>query len=200
MRVRESGLDAKSGFTLVELLIVLAIVSVVSAILFPVFASAKRKAQATRCAGNLRQIYAGSLLYAGDADGLAPSGPTTASECGRGHFRYDEEPAPAERRLARYLSTREVWRCPAETFSGILDGDFQQSPSESAFDLCGSSYWYRVSTSEAGMRLPGRSDVALAFDSGDHHLGAANFVFADGHLRTTAFARRTEFSFGDSAL
>lgn len=62
----------KIGFTLVELLIVLGIVAVIAAILFPVFSSVRRKARMTECASNLHQIGLALHQYANDSDGDYP--------------------------------------------------------------------------------------------------------------------------------
>jgi prepilin-type N-terminal cleavage/methylation domain-containing protein/prepilin-type processing-associated H-X9-DG protein len=57
------------GFTLVELLVVLAIIALLAALLFPVLGLAREKARQVHCANNLKQIGAGVLLYAEDWDG-----------------------------------------------------------------------------------------------------------------------------------
>lgn len=46
----------RSAFTLVEILVVLAIIGILSAILFPVFKSAQENARQTNCISNLQQI------------------------------------------------------------------------------------------------------------------------------------------------
>lgn len=54
------------AFTLIELLIVIAIVSILAGLLFPVFSAARKESNRTACTSNLHQLAAGTLLYASD--------------------------------------------------------------------------------------------------------------------------------------
>src|SRR5687768_5605786 len=54
------------AFTLVELLVVVAILGLLIALLLPVSSQAKRKAQTTKCISNLRQLGLATLMYAAD--------------------------------------------------------------------------------------------------------------------------------------
>ena len=56
------------GFTLIELLVVIAIIAILAAILFPVFARARRAAQASTCQSNLKQIGNAIKMYLSDWD------------------------------------------------------------------------------------------------------------------------------------
>src|SRR5262245_48870524 len=62
-----------NAFTLIELLIVIAIIALLAAILFPVFARAREKARQSACASNLKQIGMGILQYTQDFDERYPS-------------------------------------------------------------------------------------------------------------------------------
>jgi len=62
----------RSGFTLVELLVVIAIIAVLAALLFPVFTTARQASAASVCASNLRQLSKATLLYTQDYDECFP--------------------------------------------------------------------------------------------------------------------------------
>ncbi len=61
------------GFTLVELLVVIGIISVLVAILLPSLGKARRSAARTVCLSNLRQIGIGIVNYQVDSKGVLPN-------------------------------------------------------------------------------------------------------------------------------
>ena len=64
--------NRRRAFTLIELLIVIAIIAILAAILFPVFAAARENARATTCANNLKQLGLAFTQYAQDYDETYP--------------------------------------------------------------------------------------------------------------------------------
>lgn len=56
----------KKHFTLLELLIVIAILAILAALLLPALNSGREKARSTTCLNTLKQIGTSAHLYAGD--------------------------------------------------------------------------------------------------------------------------------------
>ena len=83
----------QNGFTLIELLVVIAIIAILAALLLPVLASAKKRAQTIGCISNLKQWCLAEQIYASQnddgipRDGTADSGqyaPDTSATSGPG--------------------------------------------------------------------------------------------------------------------
>jgi len=69
------GTSGRRAFTLVELMVVVAIIALLAALLLPALASAKDKGRKAACVSNLHQVGLAIHLYASDLDGVIPYGP-----------------------------------------------------------------------------------------------------------------------------
>ena len=68
------------AFTLVELLVVIAVITILCALIFPAVSSAKSKARRTVCLNHLREIALGIRMYADDSSDASPSPGSAAAQ------------------------------------------------------------------------------------------------------------------------
>jgi prepilin-type N-terminal cleavage/methylation domain-containing protein len=66
------GLPGKCGFTLIEPLVVIAIIVLLAALLFPGLSRAKANAQSIKCRSNLHQVGIALELYTADNQDFFP--------------------------------------------------------------------------------------------------------------------------------
>src|SRR2546426_158004 len=72
-------IKSKRGFTLIELMIVVAIIGILAAIAIPQFANMVSKSQEGATKGNLGTVRSALSIYYGDTEGLYPVDTTSLS-------------------------------------------------------------------------------------------------------------------------
>jgi prepilin-type N-terminal cleavage/methylation domain-containing protein len=178
---------AGGGFTLLELLLVIAIIALLAGLLLPVTGTIIDRANSTKCVNNLRQLGIAAHAYANDHDNTFPiiePDPSTPI------WPPDSNALSISAALGPYGATTQLLQCPAD-----LKGP-------NWFAKKGTSYmWYPQSEDEptASITLYTRrgtmagkmSRVRLATDWDWVHppigLGSTNevnAVYADGHTIT----------------
>lgn len=129
-----SRLRSSRAFTLVELLAVIVIVGLLSALTVGAVGQVREKARAAACQGNLRQIGAAFSLYAAENRGLLPMPQEQNQIWPMNTWMHKLQP---------HLEQRQV-RTNAENLSLAFDGVFR-CPGKSDWDLSASHDAYKIS-------------------------------------------------------
>jgi len=170
------GRDRRAGVTLVELMVVLAIVMVVLGLTVAAVRVSRQKADQAVCASNLRQLVTAIRMYAADNDGMGP--PYTTAYVPY----YDRFYANGQlfRSLEPYLKSTQLWFCPSDPLRRRHFAD--------RVDHSKTSYY--VENSEAILETDDPSRERVAWDARWYgapdrlwHLRGYNQAYADGHVR-----------------
>lgn len=198
-----------SAFTLVEMLVVIAIIAILAALLFPVFSQARAKARSARCVANLKQIGNAVFMYADDYDGRFPWAVDCADENVPeiwSAFPQYQAQIPYMPRLKDvldpYVRNDEIWHCPADTgYSVLEDSPFELDGQPTSFEAFGSSYMYQTILTFRGGSISQLRDpinTKLFFDghgswhgSNDYTGKRWNVLYGDGHVKS---ANRAQFN------
>ena len=113
------------GFTLMELLVVIAVIAVVAAILFPVFASVRERGRRTACLSNERQMGMAMLQYVADSGETFPGGLLFAGD------KWVSQTYP-------YVKAAGLFSCPSDGSAGSHDaaGDVLSLSYGLNYNLC----------------------------------------------------------------
>jgi prepilin-type N-terminal cleavage/methylation domain-containing protein/prepilin-type processing-associated H-X9-DG protein len=104
------GSQRRSGFTLIEVLVVVAIIALLVAILIPSLSRARENARRVVCQSNLSQLQKGTIFYLADYKGVFPPHRTwvpvgTPNRNDLGEWVWFNL-------LERYTKSREIPHCP----------------------------------------------------------------------------------------
>ncbi|HEY1787621.1 MAG TPA: prepilin-type N-terminal cleavage/methylation domain-containing protein, partial [Verrucomicrobiae bacterium] len=110
------------AFTLIELLIVIAIIAILAALLLPVLGQAKQRAWGVQCVSNLRQIGVGMKMFADDNGELYP-------ESGADIYWNAIDPATGKaswmQQIYSYTMNTNLYNCPGNVqLPVVLRGPF----------------------------------------------------------------------------
>jgi prepilin-type N-terminal cleavage/methylation domain-containing protein/prepilin-type processing-associated H-X9-DG protein len=167
----------KKAFTLVELLVVIAVIGILAGLLLPTLSKTKESGKSIACLNNLHQIGIGLQLYVSDNQNLLPSMDNVSTNTPPGTGK-----PPINVVLLTYVGgNSNVFGCPSDN--------------ENQFLLTGSSYfWNNLLNGQDAEHLEimdtafPLQQIPVVFDKDKFHVArgdarAINFLYADGHLK-----------------
>ena len=198
----------KQAFTLIEILVVIAIISLLAALMLSVFSRVRNSARTSTCASNLKQIGLAFRLYTEDYRGrYLPMNIGGNPDCG-----WAEQVYP-------YAKATAIFNCPSFAYGEFRPGCPASEPTNDVnflfYDWDGSYNYNALSGpggrfSDARMRRPSETilfcdgqgkrgsysrleggvsidgvpvDPRDFSDLGDRHNYGSNVAYADGHVK-----------------
>jgi prepilin-type N-terminal cleavage/methylation domain-containing protein/prepilin-type processing-associated H-X9-DG protein len=186
-----------SGFTLVELLVVIGIIAVLISILLPALGAARRQSNTVKCMASLKQIGNSLQLYAQDNKGYWPSArdrlagtsgvPGTAAD----HHSWTDLLAKYMMKIApqNYVDIASIrrnsviWGCPEWTRANDFDANAAAAAAENVYTGYGMQYY--PSYFEDGGKLEGLA-----------HWRNSGGIVRGGYVKATVWQRRPSASRG----
>ena len=188
---REHGINSRvgntaprrAGFSLVELLVVIAVVVLLAGIILPALNRSRERARKSVCVGNLRQVSIAALMYHDDA-GVLPTEPYPGYLVWNGsdYLLHGRLLPTSNRGLSR------AFFCPSsDTFTLHAYATGIQNLGVPG-KVTASAYFARSANQGAPIKLDGNTRALIAdlFDNAmdaANHAGGANVAYTDGGVR-----------------
>ncbi|MCO5044018.1 MAG: prepilin-type N-terminal cleavage/methylation domain-containing protein [Verrucomicrobia bacterium] len=196
MNPSKSGL----GFTLVELLVVIAVVGTLFVLMLPAVSAAREAARASKCAGQMREIGVAVAIFASENRGAFPRSQHSAFAHGERVWARSVAPYLGESDARWTNLLRTIYHCPSDARKGTLsyglnvyfelgpEDDYGGKPatwrSQHDIPLPARTVLFAENVSQTDHIMP--NDWASVADVADlahtRHSGSANYVFVDGHV------------------
>jgi len=184
-------MDKRKGFTLVELLVVISIISLLMGILVPALGKVRAKGRRTVCMSNLQQIGVAFKIYLDDNRDIMPAAcqyPSLNTDPNDYGFR-----PPITRFLMPSLKNQEVFKCPADIKDYYKDWGTSYEYNARMFSgrALSTSFMGRQGIKERNMHVMSDFDpvhpkisskTEQSFRDQAYIKGERNYLYADWHV------------------
>jgi type II secretory pathway pseudopilin PulG len=196
-----SALERRAAFSVVELLVVIAVIAILISLLMPTLAKGKARASGVRCVSNNKQMMLAWQMYTDESDGKLlfasadSNDPQTRAATwvtGTLDFwpanrsNWDVEEDIKKSPLWPYCGSPEIWKCPADTSGVWVHGRFYPRVRSLAMSLWVGGfggtvagfygYNFRIYRHLNDVVDPGPSQTWLFMDQREDSINMGNFV------------------------
>ena len=154
---------ARSGFTLIEMLVVIAIIGILAGILLPVFSSVREKGRQTSCKSNLHQIGMAEEIY-------------------RQNYA-NERPLWISQLYPVYIDTEKAFICPSDTTRGMEGGMPDRFTSDYGAQQFGETDDNAVGDNNISAHWTANADAAKNVPAAVRAKGATQETYSRTYLR-----------------
>ena len=175
-------IQAQAGFSLIELLITLALIIILTTMMWGFGSANRQRAEKKACQQNLSKIYLAMQIYANDYGGKLPA-----------NTNAQTSETALDVLVPRYTVDTSIFICPGGRGSALPEGESFRKRRISY------AYYMGVHLNDAQQALMSDRQVnTQAKNAGDyafsttgkppgnnHHKYGGNFLFGDGHMEMT---------------
>lgn len=177
------------GFTLIEVLVVVAIISLLAAILIPSLSRARERVKITACLSNLRTLGQAMVMYAYDTHDLLPNAnpPNVLDD-------EEQNTIVAKALTRKYVKIPAVFHCPCDLdpIPTSIETVSYTEPNSARVSYDFYSFWCprdssrltRIKMAPLSWDIDGGSKKPTWLQN--HGIKGGNVVFGDGHAQWQA--------------